>query len=469
MKFAWKIFIATFLIVLLALSLGGTLMVSISFSSSLRTEKERIANDNRMMMTEIATLIGNYNKTIFRNEKDALKSVLASLSDNWATDNKKFRIIDEAGTSILESTGMEKLSRMKPNGTDTLSFQIVQTGKNYYIQAITSMELREQTIWIENGNEISSVFITRSEQKERFLKIILIVGGICAVLNGIFTRWLTGPVTELTKATKRITDGNMSIRVQVKSRDELGTLASNFNGMADALQEKIQELEGSARKQEDFVGSFAHEIKTPLTSIIGYADLLRSRKLDDNMVFEAANYIFSEGKRLEGLSIKLLELLVEGKQEPDYNIIFLGVMVKEVLEVLQPAIQEKAIDITLDIPEMMVKADKDLMKTVIMNLIDNARKAVEMGGSIKLDARIEDENVILNITDNGRGIPKDDLNKITEAFYTVDKSRSRVEGGSGLGLAICTQILKFHHGKLTFESELGYGTSAILVWKGVVR
>lgn len=468
MKFAWKIFVSTFFVVLLALSLGGTLTVYISFSRSLNAEIERIIKDNRMMMTEIAALIGNYNKSIFKNEQDALKSVLASLSDSWAADNKEYRINDEAGTTIIESTREKDFSEMKSIGTGALTYQIDKAGDSYYIHSITSMELQEQRITIENYYEITSVFAARNEQKSLFLKIFLIVGGLCAVLNYIFTCWLTGPVSELTKATKKIKNGDLSIRVSVKSSDELGVLANNFNGMADVLEEKMLELEGVARRQEDFVGSFAHEIKTPLTSIIGYADLLRSRQLDDNTIFESANYIFTEGKRLEGLSIKLLELLVEGKQEPDYNIVSLRTMVKEVLEVLQPVLQEKAIDITLDISEMMVKADKDLMKTVIMNLIDNARKAVDYKGIIKIEAHIEEENVILVIRDNGRGIPKDDLDKVVEAFYMVDKSRSRLDGGAGLGLAICTRIMRFHQGRLTFESELGYGTSAILTWKGVV-
>ncbi|MFT4143447.1 MAG: HAMP domain-containing sensor histidine kinase, partial [Mobilitalea sp.] len=252
-------------------------------------------------------------------------------------------------------------------------------------------------------------------------------------------------------------------------QDELGTLGNNFNDMADTMEEKIYDLKEAARRQEDFVGSFIHEIKTPLTSIIGYADLLRSKKLDEETLFEAASYIFTEGKRLEALSLKLLELLVEGKQEPNYRMIALSIMVDEVLEVIQPVLREKAINLTLDVPRIIVKADIELMKTVILNLIDNARKAVGNKGSIAVTALQQEDTVILIIKDNGIGIPKEDIDKITEPFYMVDKSRSRSEGGAGLGLAICTQIMKFHKGKLTFESEPGQGTSAILTWKGVVE
>jgi signal transduction histidine kinase len=108
------------------------------------------------------------------------------------------------------------------------------------------------------------------------------------------------------------------------------------------------------------------------------------------------------------------------------------------------------------------------MKTVILNLLDNARKAVGNQGNITVTAFEQEETVVLIIKDNGIGIPKADLDKIAEPFYMVDKSRSRSEGGAGLGLAICTQIMKFHKGKLTFESEPGKGTRAILTWKGVV-
>ena len=468
MKLTWKIFLSTFILVLLALSLGGTLLLSISFSRSIEGAVEQICKDNRMMMTEIVTLIGNYNKSVYRNEEDALKSILASLSDNWTENNREYRVRNELGTTLQESAGMRNLINIEHTKLDTVAYQIYKSRDRYYLQAVAKLQLKEQIISIENSNEITTIFKTRNEQQILFLEIVLIVGGLCAIVNYVFTILITKPVLELAKATKEISEGDMGIRVTVKSKDELGTLGNNFNDMADALEEKMQELKEAARRQEDFVGSFVHEIKTPLTSIIGYADLMRSKKLDEETLFEAANYIFSEGRRLEVLSLKLLELLVEGKQEPNYRMIALSIMVDEVLEVLQPVLREKSINLTLDIPRIIVKADIELMKTLNLNLLDNARKAVGNQGNITVTAFQQEETVVLIIKDNGIGIPKADLDKIAEPFYMVDKSRSRSEGGAGLGLAICTQIMKFHKGKLTFESEPGKGTRAILTWKGVV-
>lgn len=468
MKLTWKIFFSTSILVLLALSLGGTLLLSISFSRSVEGAVEQICKDNRMMMTEIVTLIGNYNKSVYRNEEDALKSTLAALSDNWTVDNREYRVKNEMGTTLQESAGMRSLINIEQTKLDTVVYQIYKSKDKYYLQAVTKLQLKEQIITIENSNEITAIFKTRNEQQLLFLEIVLLVGGLCGIVNYIFTIWITKPVLELAKATKEISEGDMGIRVTVKSKDELGTLGNNFNDMADTLEEKMYELKEAARRQEDFVGSFVHEIKTPLTSIIGYADLLRSKKLDDETLFEAASYIFSEGKRLEGLSLKLLELLVEGKQEPNYRITALSILVDGVLDIIQPILREKSINLTIDIPRIIVKADIELMKTVILNLIDNARKAVRNKGSIAISAFQQEDTVVLIIKDNGIGIPKEDLDKITEPFYMVDKSRSRSEGGAGLGLAICTQIMKFHKGRLTFESEPGQGTRAILTWKGVV-
>ncbi|MFT4145347.1 MAG: HAMP domain-containing protein, partial [Mobilitalea sp.] len=254
MKLTWKIFFSTFILVLLALSLGGTLLLSISFSRSIDGAVEQICKDNRMMMTEIVTLIGNYNKSVYRNEEDALKSILASLSDNWTTDRRDYRIRNEMGTTLQESAGMGIPFNIEQTKMDTVAYQIFKTEEHYYLQAVTRLQLKEQIITIENCNEITYIFKMRKEQQILLIEIVLMVGGLCAVINYIFTIWITKPVMELAKATKEISGGDMGVRVIVNSQDELGTLGNNFNDMADTLEEKIYELKEAARRQEDFVG-----------------------------------------------------------------------------------------------------------------------------------------------------------------------------------------------------------------------
>jgi signal transduction histidine kinase len=467
MRFGVKIFMSTLLIVLLSLCVGGTAMIALSFTKSVAAEEELVQKDNRMIRAEITALVRNYNRSMYSNEQEVLSSIINTLEQNWKAENKQYRIQDEKGIAIAENMTDVDFAPLDIAKANRLSYKIYKSNGLYFVQAAVRMELNDLTVTIENRNEITSIYLEKDAQIKLFLKIMLFVGALGAVLNFILSCWITKPIADLTDASKAIAEGNMKIRVSTKSDDEFGILANHFNSMADALEEKIDELYDAARRQENFVGSFAHEIKTPLTSIIGYADLLRSRKLEEEISFEASNYIFQEGKRLESLSIKLLELMVEEKLEMEAGRVPLRQLVEGALEALSISLREKGITVQLEVEEFIIKADKDLMKSVIINVLDNARKAVDSKGIIKINGEVLGEDVVLTISDNGRGIAKEDLDKITEAFYMADKSRARSEGGAGLGLAICTRIMQMHNGEMAFESELGKGTKVTLSWKGV--
>ncbi len=228
--------------------------------------------------------------------------------------------------------------------------------------------------------------------------------------------------------------------------------------MADNLEQQFQELEDAARRQEDFIGSFAHELKTPLTSMIGYADMLRTHQVTQEEQFQAANYIFKEGKRLEALSFKLMDLMVVKNQELELRPVKIRWMAEDIRGMLQPSLKKAGIVLKVVMEDEQLLLEPDLMKTVLLNLLDNGRKAIDGEGTLYLLGRKEEEGFALYVRDTGKGIPKEELSRITEAFYMVDKSRSRQQGGAGLGLAICAEIVKRHEGTMKFKSIPGKGT-----------
>ena len=474
MKFARKIFITTLFMVILALNLGETVMLSMSFEREVESEVTLVKNENLMMRTEIAMLVSNYNRSMYRNEREALYSVLKTLSKTWETEDKQIRISDVSGAVLFEQEQFSGLIDMNQVATteDHIFYKVYQEEENYYLQVNSYLKLAEQEIIIENSRNITPLYRNREAQRSVLWRVILAISAVAGVMNWAFVSWISRPVKELTKATKLITTGNLKTRVNCSSKDELALLSEHFNLMAESLEQNMEELKEAARRQEDFVGSFAHEIKTPLTSIIGYADLMRSTKLDEETVFVAANYIYSEGKRLENLSLKLLELIVEKNSNIHPRECSIYDLVESALEITKFKMEDKQISVQFVCESVQVHVDMDLMKTVLINVLDNARKAVEPGGSIMVEAFQEEifdinmkrRKIMIRITDNGKGIPKEELDKVKEAFYMVDKSRSRQEGGAGLGLTICTQIMKLHDGDLSFESELGKGTTVTLSW-----
>lgn len=252
-----------------------------------------------------------------------------------------------------------------------------------------------------------------------------------------------------------MTEGDYAYRAEQISKDEMGQLTGDFNRMAEALEQIIHQLEDEVRAREDFIAAFSHELKTPLTAIIGYADVLRSRKLDEEKHFLSANYIYTEGKRLETMSLRLLDIIVTKRNELDAQKIDVEQLFSFISDMYSG---NEDIQLEFRYEKGLVWAELDLMKTVLLNLVDNAYKASETGGIIELHGTKQDEGYLFRVKDYGTGIPEEERKKIMEAFYMVDKSRARSKNGAGLGLALCSEILKLHGSELMVESEVGEGS-----------
>ena len=173
---------------------------------------------------------------------------------------------------------------------------------------------------------------------------------------------------------------------------------------------------------------------------------------------EAAYYIFTQGKRLESLSHKLLELVSLDKVPLAKRSISTRDLEENIRNTMRPVFKQKQINGKVILEKGKIYGDKDLLLSLIYNLLDNASKAVEPGGFILLKGTKRNDGYEFKVVDNGRGIPREEIARITEAFYMVDKSRSRKEGGAGIGMALCKKIVQCHGGKLQIDSKLGEGT-----------
>lgn len=232
------------------------------------------------------------------------------------------------------------------------------------------------------------------------------------------------------------------------------------------LERSIENLQDVASRREEFIASFAHELKTPLTAIIGYADMLRSKEMAPKSRFTAAGYIFSEGKRLEALSLKLMDIIVAGKQGFEKKRFEVGYFIRSIAAVTVPSLSRDGMTLDLRWEPGEIEIEPDLFKTLMINLVDNARKASKKNDVIELFGKAEDGGYALYVRDHGSGMKKEELSKIMEPFYMIDKSRSRAQNGAGLGLALCQRIAELHGTKLEYDSELGRGTTVRILLKG---
>ena len=315
--------------------------------------------------------------------------------------------------------------------------------------------------------DVTDIYVrTRRLLEQGALATVLALLLVGVFLYGGLYRTLR-PLLELKKTALEIAEGAYHSRVHLKKRsrtDEIDALAVSFDQMAEKIEEHLQSLKETNEKQRRLLGSLAHELKTPLTAIIGYSKTLMTVQLTEKNRVRALDYIHSEGKRLARLSEKMLELtgLYESAEHT------LELQETEVLPFLKKledltAFRCQKAGVRLELsckPGVTQRMDADLMMSLLMNLVDNACKASTSGGVIRVTA---DERRI-SVYDEGKGIPSEEIAHVTEAFYMVDKSRAKTAGSVGLGLALCAQIAAMHGATLQIKSEEGRGTEISVVF-----
>ena len=306
---------------------------------------------------------------------------------------------------------------------------------------------------IVTAYDLTALYTFRTAALRRFLGLEAVVLAAAALVTALLARQMTRPLQILRAASAEIAGGDYDRRTALHTGDELENVSQSFDKMADAVQEKIADLQVDVQRREDFMGAFAHELKTPMTSIIGYADMLRTLQIDPAEQHEAAGAIYHESRRLEALSYKLLSLLSLSDERLE--------LAPVDLTDLWPRLRMACPQVPLLTPQggAVVHGDADLLLDLLCNLVQNAAKASPAGMPVTVLLADAGDTVALTVQDHGCGIPADKLARVTEPFYMVDKSRARKQGGSGMGLALCQRIAAVHGGTLQISSQVGVGTA----------
>ena len=457
MKFKHKLVLCMVVLLGLSFGLGGTILIHRSFKTSLSSTIDSDLLNYDSIQSTLLIAVDTNSVSSYIDMSNIINQLSAQGNSN--RKNIILRNSDMEVVSIMNSSFTYK--EMKPSDENTCNSIIWRENNNYYLQLCSSMDINTENLDISQMDivyDITSVYAARAQEQNTFRLLLIAIFVVGSITSMIAASLLTKPLEKLSSLAQHISHGDYSARLHIHSGDEIEALANDFNNMADTIEDNISELHFSMEKQEQFMGSFAHELKTPMTSIIGYADLLRSQNMSEDETNEAANYIFSEGKRLESLSLKLLDLLVVKNQETILTPTDPALAVRNVINVMKPELAKEHITLKSSCRKGCCMMDIDLFQSLIINIIDNARKAIDDNGLIHVAGTVRDDNYVIIIKDNGRGMPPEEITRISEAFYRIDKSRSRAQGGAGLGLAICSKIAEIHQAKIKYKSAVGRGT-----------
>lgn len=441
----------------LSFGLGGTMLIHRSFKTSLSSTIDSDLQNYESIQSTLLIAVDTNSVSSYIDMSNIINQLSAQGNSN--RKNIILRNSDMEVVSIMNSSFTYK--EMKPSDENTCNSIIWRENNNYYLQLCSSMDINTENLDISQMDivyDITSVYAARAQEQNTFRLLLIAIFVVGSITSMIAASLLTKPLEKLSSLAQHISHGDYSARLHIHSGDEIEALANDFNNMADTIEDNISELHFSMEKQEQFMGSFAHELKTPMTSIIGYADLLRSQNMSEDETNEAANYIFSEGKRLESLSLKLLDLLVVKNQETILSPTDPSLAIRNVINIMKPELAKEHITLKSSCRKGCCMMDIDLFQSLIINIIDNARKAIDDNGIIHVAGTVRDDNYVIIIKDNGRGMPPEEITRISEAFYRIDKSRSRAQGGAGLGLAICSKIAEIHQAKIKYKSAVGRGT-----------
>lgn len=464
MKFKYKITLAMVCLLSLLFGLGGSALITISFSTSLEREKQA-ARDAYKMLLNTVQVINEIDKW---TDEQAVSQTFQRLDTDGVINFSSMRLTKDGEDIYLYGDDAKNLPNIS-SGVDAEHNAIGifnnKAGKNFF-QLCGMVIVGNRDMYLDATYEITEIYSIMEQQKQIYSFVFVTLVAVCAILSLIISHFLTISLRKLSRASVELASGNLAYRSKLRSSDEIGLLSADFDNMAQKIETNIEDMKDMVRSRDEFMGSFAHELKTPMTSVIGYSDLIRSGTLSQEEQAQAANYIFSESKRLESLSLKLLDIFVIDKRNIVMKNSSPSNIVASIIKNLKPIYLQNGIELHFNCEKGECLLEPELVNTLIVNLIDNARKAIDGTGVIYLAVKMTADGCEISVQDTGRGIPQDSLDHLTEAFYRVDKSRSRRQGGAGLGLALCLKIIQLHNGDIRFVSKEGRGTKVIVELKG---
>lgn len=315
-----------------------------------------------------------------------------------------------------------------------------------------------------NGTVQGAVYVMSEmpkvkEARASVFRLFIISAGVSALLSIIliyfFSLKISKPLKEINKAAKVIASGEFKEKVNIKSRDEIGELATSFNQMVTAL-ENLEDM------RRGFIANVTHELRTPMTSIRGFVGGILDGTIPPEKHSYYLNIVKDEAGRLARLINDLLDLskMESGELKLSFRDFDINELIRRCIITLENQIVEKNLEIEANFQkdELYVNADTDGIERVVINLLHNAIKFTPEGGKITLSAYRSKGKVYVSVEDSGIGIDSDEIDLIWDRFYKSDKSRSKDKSGTGLGLAIIKNIINEHKQEIKVESEVGNGS-----------
>lgn len=447
MKFKERVYLITLIVFLIFFNVGIFTLAYYVYSTSVDSEVGIAYSEEKVIVESFENDI----KYLGNNRIEQIaKSYLAFYDDNsiylsFISDDKEYSNLPLEIDFNIKS-GYSSIKRIN----NRMYFIIFD---NIFNEEYSFIFVKDITYLDSDFKKICVVFLTMSFGASIVLSFVLF----------LVLKRLSDPLEKLRIVTGEIAKGNFSIKANEEGKDEFSLLAKDFNIMKDHITNKIDELDRSTKTKQRMLDDLSHEMKTPLTSIRGYAEFLLNAKINEKERVDSLEYIISEVERLKLISERLLDDALIRENGINISYVDISKIIEDVLKSFSLKAEEKRIVIDFRGEEVFCHCDPILIGILFTNIIDNAFKACGNNGKINIYCNVDElNNPYFVVEDNGIGMSEEQIEKITEPFYRIDKSRSRIDGGTGLGLSLCDRIVKAHNAKMKFISEVGVGTKVFV-------
>lgn len=491
MRYWKKLYFTTFLLFLLMLNVCIFLVFIQMSSRSRKMEFTRVENEaeyfRETMEEQLKAVIGR-NGT----NPEALKALVSLQRERLSKKQNYVLLAREEEQGIFTFYGEQPfdsasfLKELGEGGTEYWGTQspsfvpalwtelpdsqrelmMVRGEENWYLFSREHITVGKEKFRLIYGTRLDEM-VENQQQLKRIGAITSLFGSlVLSVLLYILLRTLNRPLEELSRAAGQIAEGDLKKRIRVRGRDEILELSENFNSMADAVEQKILHIEGESERKQEFIQNMAHEMRTPLTMIAGYAETLQYAALNEEERLEDLEKIRQAVRRLNLLQEKLQSLTLLKGEAFEQRSVDLVKLLDEIHEAEKTSLKEKRGAWRQELSVQTLWGDETLFYSLFDNLIHNGIRALRNDGTGILEVRCVEENgpedggfILVTVRDNGIGMEPEEAKRIFEPFYRVDKARSRADGGCGLGLTLTQRIVEVYGGEINVDSKPGAGTT----------
>lgn len=466
MKLKNKLFISFATLFFITLNIFGYILIQSIFYTSLKSTIDNSFKEYSVIYSNIK--VGENLNNLFLTNKELISIKSDSYLNNIQNKSINLEFRDLKKNLIYSSNNSFNLPSelFKFDNKNISNYIILSSNKSHTLVINKIINFNNSEYYFTYMNSLNNLYQSRVYSFLILLILNILIGVLLIFLIYYISNDITKPLNSLIEKINQIIVGNYNEEIIYDSNiDELNTISSKFNILSEEIKSKIILLENKNLEKQRFIDNLTHEIRTPLTSIVGYSKLIIDKDIQDiNLIHKSFENIYKDGKRIESLTENLIKLITLDKTCLDIKKVSVLGIINDIQSTFNLNLIKKDINFIIQGNDFNIDTDVYLISTLISNFIDNSIKA--MSTSVTKELKFILNNNSITIIDTGCGIPKESLDKVFEPFYMVDKSRESSLGGFGLGLSICANIIKLLDIDFSIESSENIGTTITLCFKG---